>query len=232
VAKDKPVIPSGLSIESFVLLKLIAEKSNVLFIYEKDYNRISKLIQALNIKATILNDDLDELERARSFGFDVIHGNLNTGILKDYSKTKFDYIVCENHLHSARYPLDVLNEMVDACENLILSNNNQAHWRKRLKFFFRGSFFVDNQYDIIPDDEYAWYNNYPWKLTHKDIVNLCVCSNLTIHKGIIIYNDSIIDNMYDIRSYPNWSAKKVYYLISNSSTTAKISYQFGGRTFG
>ena len=102
---------------------------------------------------------------------------------------------------------------------MVLCNKNKAYWKKRIKFFFRGSLYVENQYDVYPDDEYAWFNKYPWNLAHKDIVNLCACNDFLIKSGIIIYGNGKIDNIFDIRSYPNWSAKKVYYLISDENST-------------
>lgn len=229
MAKVKPNIPEGFDVNSFVLAKCLAQDANVLFIYNKDYEKIKNLKELLNIKVSILNDDFEELEKARKFGFEVISGNVNAGVLDDMQNKQFDYIVCEDELHSARYPNDVLKSMVRVCNNLVLCNKNKANWRKRLNFFFRGSMYVDNQYDVIPDDKYAWFNRYPWCLSHKDIVNLCACNDYVIKKGTIIYKNGLIDNMYDIRSYPNWSAYKVYYIISDESTIKTKSYQFGGQ---
>jgi len=212
-----------------VLAKLLSKDAKVLFIYNEDYEKLKKIKEELNIVPYILNDNYEELEKARKFGFEVISGNVNGGALDDYSAKEFDYVVCENELHSARYPNDFLKSCVRVCNNLILCNKNKAHWKKRLKFFFRGSLYVENQYDVFPDDEYAWFNKYPWNLSHKDIVNLCACNDFLIKSGIIIYYNGKIDNMFDIRSYPNWSANKVYYLISESGATNN-NYQLTGAT--
>ena len=219
MAKISPNVPDGWEVESFVVAKLLSKDSKVLFIYNEDYERIKKIQEVLHIQPYILNDNYEELEKARKFGFDVISGNVNGGALEEYADKEFDYVVCEDELHSARYPNDFLRECVRVCHNLVLCNKNKAYWKKRIKFFFRGSLYVENQYDVYPDDEYAWFNKYPWNLAHKDIVNLCACNDFLIKSGIIIYGNGKIDNIFDIRSYPNWSAKKVYYLISDENST-------------
>ena len=232
MAKKKPELPEGWDTETFVLAKLLSHEAKVLFIYNEDYTRLKQLCEIFKLDATILNDDLSALEKASiNFGFDVAQGNVNAGALTEYEDGYFDYIVAENVLHSARYPGDFLKDLVRVGKQVILCNENKAILANRVRFLFSGSFFVRNQYEIVPDDKDAWFNSFPWILTHKDVVNLCLCQDITIQKGIIIYKNGYIDNMYDIRSYPNLTAYKVYYLLSNTGTT-NPSYQLGGAIFG
>ena len=227
MAKVKPDLPSGWELEEFLLAKSLAENAKVLFIYSTNYETIKKIVENLHIQVTIMNDDFEELEKARSFGFEVAQGNVNAGGLDDFKEKEFNYVVCEVGLNSARYPNDFLKSAVKIGENFILCQENQGRLSKRIKFLFYGSLYVHNQYDIIPDDETAWFNQEPWFLSHKDIVNMCACNGFVIKKGTIIYKNKTIDNMYDIRSYPNFSAFKVYYIISNE-TTISPSYKLGG----
>ena len=229
MAKKKPELPKGWDVESFILAKLIAKKSKILFIYNEDYERLKKIIEMFEIQATIMNDDTVALEKAKNFGFNILAGNVNAGGLIDIKDKEFDYVVAENILSSARYPGDFLKDATRICNHLIVCNRNIGFWKKRIQFLIRGSLYVNNQYNIIPDDNFAWFNQYPWALSHKDVVNLCTCQNLTISKGIIVYNDGYIDNMYDVRSYPNLKATKVYYSITNESTIIP-SYRLGGAT--
>ena len=231
MAKKKPNLPDGWDVESFVLAKLLSPESKVLFIYNEDYERLKNICTTLNLNATILNDDLSQLEKARNnFGFEVASGNVNAGALDEYQDEEFDYVIAENVLPSARYPSDFLKQLTRIGKQVVLCNQNRAILAERLKFLMRGSFFVRNPYEIVPDDEYAWFNKYPWILTHKDIIHLCTCQDITINSGIIIYKNGYIDNMYDIRSYPNLKAYKVYYLLSNDGTT-NPSYKLGGAIF-
>ena len=227
MAKVKLNLQEGLTVEEFILAKSIAKDSDILFIYATNYETIKKMIENFNIKATILNDDFEELEKARKFGFDVVSGNVNAGGLDNFTEKKFDYVVCEVGLNSARYPGDFLKSAIRVGKNFVLCQKNKGRLSERLKFLFRGSLYVENQYDIIPDDDFAWFNRDPWFLSHKDIVNLCACNGFVIKKGTIIYKNGSIDNMYDIRSYPNLSASKVYYIISDE-TTMKPTYKLGG----
>ena len=232
MAKKKPELPEGWDTETFVLAKLLTHEAKVLFVYNEDYTRLKQLCDIFKLDATILNDDLTALEKASvNFGFNVAQGNINAGALADYEDGYFDYIVAEDVLQSARYPGDFLKDLVRAGKQVILCNENKAIFAKRVRFLFSGSFFVKNQYDIIPDDKYAWFNAFPWILSHKDVVNLCVCQDIAIQKGVIIYKNGYIDNMYDIRSYPNLMAYKVYYLLSNSGSS-NPSYRLGGAIFG
>ena len=232
MAKKKPELPEGWDTETFVLAKLLTHEAKVLFIYNEDYTRLRQLSDIFKLDITILNDNLAELEKASiNFGFDVAQGNVNAGALTEYADGYFDYVIAENVLHSARYPGDFLKDLVRVGKQVILCNENKAIFAKRMRFLLSGSFFVRNQYEIVPDDEYAWFNRFPWILSHKDVVNLCVCQGITIQKGTIIYKNGYIDNMYDIRSYPNLTAYKVYYLLSNNGTS-NPSYRLGGATFG
>lgn len=226
----RPELPNGWDVEGFILARYFTQKARVLFIYSEDFLRLKKIQEALDLQVTILHDDLDLLEKARQFGFEVIAGNVNAGGLDDIEKKSFNYVVAEDNLNSARYPSDFLTDTLRVCDDLILSNKNQAHWRRRLRFLFSGSMYTKNQYDIVPDDNDAWYNKFPWLFSHKDIVNLCACKGLTIKKGTIIYRNGYIDNMYDLRSYPNLKAEKVYYLITDVSSSVP-SYRLGGATF-
>lgn len=227
MARTKVDLPSDWEIDEFVLARSLGKDAKVLFIYSTNYETIQKISEHLNINATILNDDIEELERARNFGFNIVSGNINSGVLDKFSNKEFDYVVCEAGLGSARYPSDFLKSSVRICKNFILCQKNNGRFLKRLKFLLRGSLYVKNQYDVIPDDEYAWFNRDPWYLSHKDIINLCACCGFVIKKGTIIYKNGEIDNMYDIRSYPNFSALKVYYIISDE-TTLNPTYKLGG----
>ena len=229
MAKARLNLPEGWTVEEGVLAKSLAQDAKVLFIYATNYETIKKLAENFNITATIFNDDFEELEKARKFGFEVASGNINAGGLDDFKEKEFDYVVCEDGLNSARYPGDFLKSAVRIGKNFVLCQENKGRFMNRLKFLVRGSLYTSSQYDVIPDDEVAWFNKDPWFLTHKDVVNLCACFGLAIKKGTIIYKNGDIDNMYDIRSYPNFSAMKVYYIISDDSTL-QPTYKMGGAT--
>ena len=165
-----------------------------------------------------MNDDTAELEKARGFGFDVIFGNINAGQLTEIEAKSFDFVVAENVVQSARYPGDFLKDALKITDNLIVCNENRAYWKKRIKFLIFGSHYIRNPYDIVPDDKYAWFNKNPWSLSHKDILHLCNCQSLTMQKGVIIYKNGVLDNIYDVRSSPNFRADKIYYLITENTT--------------
>ncbi len=217
MAKTKPKLPDGWSIDTFVVAKMLAQKAKVLFIYNEDLNRIRQIANIIGISATVMSDDLQLLERARGIGFDIIRGNINANALEDLEPKSFDFIVAEDVLVTARYPGDFLTSAIRVADRVILGNKNKGNWRHRIKFLFSGSFYVHRQYDVIPDDANAWFNKNPWILAHKDVINLCVSQGLTIGNGVIIYRNGVIDNIYDIRSYPNMHADYVYYSVSADS---------------
>lgn len=217
MAKAKPKLPEGWSVDTFVVAKMLAQNAKVLFIYNEDLNRIRQIANIIGIGATVMSDDLQLLERARGMGFDVVRGNINTGALENLEPKSFDFIVAENVLVTARYPGDFLSSAIRVADKLIIGNKNKGNWRHRIKFLFSGSFYVHRQYDIVQDDANAWFNKNPWILAHKDIMNLCISQGLTISNGVIIYANGVIDNIYDIRSYPNMHADYVYYSVSTDS---------------
>lgn len=230
MAKTRLNLTDDLQVESVVLANLLPNDARVLFIYNEDYERIKKICKEKNITATIMNDDVSALEKARNYNFDILFGNINAGQLNDVADKSFDCIVAEDVIKSARYPSDFLLEMLKKTDNLIISNTNRAHWKKRLKFLFTGSMYISNQYDVIPDDKYAWFNRDPWTLSHKDIMHLCTCSSLSVKQGVMIYRNGIIDNIYDIRSSPNFHADKVYYVITNDGGVEPL-YKIGTPVF-
>ena len=131
-----------------------------------------------------------------------------------------------NVITKSRFPLDFLKNVCKASKNVILISNNIAHYSYRLKFFFYGSLFVKNNFDIpnITIEE-PWYDQSPWRFSVKDIVNLCSNGGLRVAKGF--YFDSSEDkilNIYDMRNYPNLYAKKVFYLITNESFETTIPF--------
>lgn len=217
-------------VETVVLANLLPNDARVLFIYNEDYERVKKICEKKNINATIMNDDVVTLEKARAYNFDILFGNINSVHLNDLEDKSFDCIVGEDVIKSARYPGDFLSELIRKSDNLIISNTNRAHWKKRLKFLFAGSMYISNQYDVIPDDKYAWFNRDPWTLSHKDIMHLCTCCSLTVRKGVMIYRNGVIDNIYDIRSSPNFHADKVYYVITDN-TNITPAYKVGNPVF-
>ena len=222
MSKTKPILPSGWEIETFVLANLLSKDAKVLFIYNEDYDKLLQLKDSLNIDITIMNDDTAELEKARSFGFSIMFGNVNAGQLTELEAKSFDFVVAENVIQSARYPSDFLKDALKITDNLIVCNENRAHWKKRIKFLFFGSHYIRNPYDIVPDDKYAWFNKNPWSLSHKDILHLCNCQSLTMQKGVIIYKNGVLDNIYDLRSSPNFHADKIYYLITENATVKPL----------
>lgn len=227
MAKHSPELPSGFDIKTYLLARFLGKDADVLFIENTDYERLKQVQNVLNIKITIMNTDFDELEKAHNLGFEVINGNANTENMFNIKNKSFNYVVAENIIASTRYPGDFIKNCARIGEFVVLSNHNMGHWKKRLKFLFSGSNYVHNQYDILPDDKDAWFNKNPWFLSHKDIVNLCACQSLTIKKGTMIYPNGVIDNIYDMRAYPNLKAKDVYYLISDEDI-ASPSYVIGG----
>lgn len=227
MAKARPNLPEGWSVDTFVVAKMLAKNAKVLFIYNDDFNRLRQINNIINLDVTIMSDDMQVLERARASGFAIIRGNINAGTLEDLEPKSFDFIVAENVLVTARYPGDFLSSAMRVADKLIIGNKNKGNWRNRIKFLFSGSFYVHRQYDIVPDDANAWFNKNPWILSHKDVMNLCVSQGLTIGNGVIIYRNGVIDNIYDIRSYPNMHADYVYYSVSADSST-QPSAKLGG----
>ena len=227
MAKARPNLPEGWSVDTFVVAKMLAQNAKVLFIYNDDFNRLRQINNIINLDVTIMSDDMQVLERARTSGFAIIRGNINAGALEDLEPKSFDFIVAENVLVTARYPGDFLSSAMRVADKLIIGNKNKGNWRNRIKFLFSGSFYVHRQYDIVPDDANAWFNKNPWILSHKDVMNLCVSQGLTIGNGVIIYRNGVIDNIYDIRSYPNMHADYVYYSVSADSSL-QPSAKLGG----
>ena len=110
MAKTRLNLLDDWQVESVVLANLLPNDARVLFIYNEDYERIKKICEKKNITATIMNDDMVALEKARAYNFDILFGNINSGQLNDVADKSFDCIVAEDVIKSARYPSDFLLE--------------------------------------------------------------------------------------------------------------------------
>lgn len=214
-------LPNGYNIDLFLISKLLKKDAKVLFLYPKNLDMVQKLSKDFNLTVEVMHTDMAKLEEFNAAGIQTISGNVNTAIVTLQPKA-YDFIIADSVMNHARFPYDFIYNCLKASHNLILGNKNYAHWTYRLQLLFYGSLFVKGQHDYIADDDKAWFNHSPWQFSSKDIINLVKNNGSYISKGLYYDSSHKAGNVYDVRGYPNLSAKKAFYLITNESEMSAI----------
>jgi hypothetical protein len=198
-----------------ILESMIDEGASVLFIYPQNLNFIKQIIEKKKLNVTLMYSQIEDLNNASDAGFKVINGNINRDIISMKAK-EYNFVVVDEVIGSARFLGDTLKNFAKIGNNVILGNVNIANWYNRFLFFIYGSFFVTNPFNKTKA-KVMWYDSDPWQLSSKDVINLCICNDLYIKKGFFYTKSGKIGSIFSISAYPNWSAFKAYYLITDET---------------
>lgn len=142
-------------------------------------------------------------------GINVIEANIDTG-LQDFDDDSFDYVIMTQTLQAVRYPHYVLNEMLRAGKEGIVTFPNMGHWRARMQIALRGRMPVSR---TLP---YQWYETPNIHLcTIEDFEALCD------EEGIEILQDTTVDHAHrtslGMRLLPNLLGEIAIYRFQRQS---------------
>ncbi|MEX2719185.1 MAG: methionine biosynthesis protein MetW [Candidatus Sigynarchaeota archaeon] len=90
-------------------------------------------------------------------GIPAIQADLDEG-LKDYPDKAFDFVVLCRTLHLVHRPAFVLSEAMRIGKHVIISFENEAYWKNRIRFLFNGEFSTEKgHHDILAQDHVRNY---------------------------------------------------------------------------
>jgi hypothetical protein len=226
--RNDDVVINTNSTDKEILNILIPNAAKVLFIYSNDLYYVAEVTNAKSLDTTVFENNAHLLELAKSLNLTTVAGSLNKDIIGFNSK-EYDIVIADNVLAKARFVKDFISDISRIGNYAILGHDNSAYYKNRLFFLLYGSFFVERSFDIIEDNDSAWFNKDPWNISHKDILSLCRSSSIVIEKGIYYGSSKKLCNIYNLRGYPGLMAKKAYYLLNDQPSGLLPNYTFGAR---
>ena len=164
-----------------IVADLVKEGSRVLDLGCANGDLIQLLIEKKKVNAAGVEILEDKVAAAIKKGLSVYHGNIDEG-LSDYDDNFFDYIILSQTLQEASNPSFVLNEMLRAGKQVIVSFPNFSYWQMRVKLFFMGK--ISNTPPL-----YYQLQQSPnmHMITLSDFRDYCLQNNITILKEIPIH---------------------------------------------
>ena len=186
-----------------VIVDLVREGSRVVDLGCGDGELLELLVHKKKVLGQGIEIDEANIAKCISRGVNVIHGNLDEGLM-DYGDYSFDYVILNQTLQVVSKPDYVLKEVVRVGKNGIVGFPNFAHFRIRFQIFFKG---------IMPrtkDLPYEWYNTPNIHLvTIKDFERFCQDNQIEIIRRIFLYGDKILKPVI----FPNLLASNAIYLV-------------------
>ncbi len=131
------------------ITNLISPKSRVLDLGCGDGTLLARLEREKGVKGTGIDISPTCVQSCIEKGIPAIEGDIDEG-LQDYPDEAFDFVVLCRTLHLVKRPLWVLAEALRVGKKVIISFENEAYWRKRLRFLFKGDLPADTGTCDIP----------------------------------------------------------------------------------
>jgi methionine biosynthesis protein MetW len=159
----------------------IIEGSHVLDLGCGDGTLLAHLRDSRNITGYGLEIDDDNLELCIEKGVNVIHTDLNKGVLSDFNEDSFDYVVMTQALQTIHRPDDLLMEMLRVGKQGIVTFPNFGHWKVRRSLFFRG---LMPKTRALPEE---WYSSENIRLcTLRDFEKLCDTLDIEVLQRAVV----------------------------------------------
>jgi len=135
-------------------------------------------------------------------GLSVFHGDIDTG-LAEYQDKSFDYVILNQSLQQVRHMETVLDDALRVGSKVIVGVPNFAHYRARLRMFFKGRVPVTN---ALP---YQWFDTPNLHfLSIYDFTDYCK------RKIITIEQKEFLSGNKRVKVLPNLFAQIGIFLIS------------------
>ncbi len=128
---------------------IISPNSRVLDLGCGDGALLARLEQEKRVKGTGIDISATCVQSCIEKGIPAIEGDIDEG-LQDYPEKAFDFVILCRTLHLVKRPIWVLSEALRMGKKVIISFENEAYWRKRLRFLLRGDLPADTGTCDIP----------------------------------------------------------------------------------
>jgi methionine biosynthesis protein MetW len=142
-------VPRLIYVDHDWITNLIPPRSRVLDLGCGDGTLLARLQREKEVKGTGIDISPACVQSCIEKGLPTIEGDIDEG-LQDYPDAAFDFVVLCRTLHLVKRPLWVLAEALRVGKRVILSFENEAYWRKRLRFLWKGDLPADGGTSDIP----------------------------------------------------------------------------------
>nr|MDO8088133.1 methionine biosynthesis protein MetW [Candidatus Sigynarchaeum springense] len=113
---------------------------------------LAKLEHEKGVQGSGIEISQDCIQACIAKGLPAIQADIDEG-LKDYPDDAFDFVILCRTLHLVHRPAYVLSEALRVGKHVIISFENEAHWKNRVRFLFSGEISLDNEpHDVLEQD--------------------------------------------------------------------------------
>lgn len=187
-----------------IISKMIPENSSILDLGCGDGSLLELLKNEKHVKGQGIEIDEKMIYRCVEKGQQVIHGNLDDGLI-GYSQNSFDFVIINQSLQEVKNIVQILDDSLRVGRYVIVGISNFAHFSIRLHLFLHGRLPIN---PLLQKDWYDSPNRHFFSII--DFVSLCKENNYKIIKKVFIgYN-----KLYNL-PLPNLFATRGIFLIAN-----------------
>ena len=134
-----------------MIFDTIEPKSKVLDLGCGDGTLLHMLVDKKQAKVQGIELDENLIYKCVEKGVSVFHGDIETG-LSDYPDKSFDYAILNQSMQEIKNLIFVIEEALRVGKKVIIGFSNFAHYRARLRLFFRG------KTPVTASLPYHWYD--------------------------------------------------------------------------
>lgn len=158
----------------------IRPNSRVLDLGCGDGTLLAYLTEHLGVQGYGLELDGDKINRAISFGVNVIEQDLNDGLAR-FGDNSFDTVVMMQALQAVKHPKELLLDMLRVAGEAVVTFPNFAYWQNRVHLGVKGMMPVS---ETLPHE---WYDTPNIHLcTFKDFERLCFDNRIAILDNVAV----------------------------------------------
>ncbi len=195
-----------LSPDAFHVYNLIPSNFDVLFVDYNDPLLIKSLKEQKNCDITLVgrtffNTDYADFAQA-------VHPSEPLAVLPDFPHKSFNFIVLGDQLFSVADVELLLTSCIRVAKYVVISFNNFAHYKRRLSFLLRGSYF-----DF---DSSEWHSVLQLRYCNtKEFMRFCCDLDIDIKRAFYHCGDRRLYNLYDVSRVPSLFSHKFFFVLSD-----------------
>lgn len=200
-------MPHNITPEFKLIADWIAPKARVLDLGCGNGKLLSYLKQSIQATGYGMEINPDKNIRALASGINVIQSDLNNHEIGNYfDPNSFDYVIMTQALQVVDRPDLLLEEMLTAGKQSIITFPNFGHWKMRAQLLIKGRM---PETDTLP---YHWYDTPNIHLcTFNDFEDLCAEKNIEVVERAVV--NSQHRSSFGMKLLPNLLGEVALYKV-------------------